>query len=125
MIHLEELWYIGGEPWTNPEGYRSKSAAMNAEDVTTPTLFIHGERDRVNTPQQSLIFFTYLKDIGNVDTQYLFLKREVHGIREPRNQRTRDYEEIKWIQKYTLGEDWEPWKRPSEADSNDKQEETD
>ncbi|NBC26517.1 MAG: prolyl oligopeptidase family serine peptidase [Bacteroidetes bacterium] len=122
--HDVRLWYIGGEPWTNPEGYRSRSAAMNAEHVTTPILFIHGERDRVDTPQQSLIFFTYLKDIGKVDTRYLFLKREGHGIREPRNQRTRDIEEIKWIQKYTLGEEWEPWERKSdekeEGDSSDE-----
>lgn len=117
--HDVRLWYIGGEPWTNPEGYRSRSAAMNAENVSTPTLFIHGEKDRVDTPQQSLIFFTYLKDIGKVDTQYLFLKREGHGIREPRNQRTRDIEEIKWIQKYTVGEEWEPWERSS--DENDEE----
>jgi len=117
--HDVRLWYIGGEPWTNPEGYRSRSAAMNAEDVSTPTLFIHGERDRVDTPQQSLIFFTYLKDIGNVDTQYLFLKREGHGISEPRNQRTRDIEEIKWIQKYTLGEEWKPWERAKEEEEKE------
>ena len=122
--HDVRLWYIGGEPWTNPEGYRSRSAAMNAEDVSTPTLFIHGERDRVDTPQQSLIFFTFLKDIGNVDTQYLFLKREGHGIREPRNQRTRSIEEIKWIQKYTLGEEWTPWERPSESKSDENKEDT-
>jgi len=118
--HDVRLWYIGGEPWTNPEGYRSRSAAMHAEDVSTPTLFIHGERDRVDTPQQSLIFFTYLKDIGNVDTQYLFLKREGHGIREPRNQRTRNIEEIKWIQKYTLGEEWEPWERAKEEEEGEE-----
>lgn len=113
--HDVRLWYIGGEPWTNPEGYRNRSAAMHAENVSTPTLFIHGERDRVDTPQQSLIFFTFLKDIDKVDTRYVFLKREGHGIREPRNQRTRDIEEIKWIQKYTLGEEWEPWERSTEG----------
>lgn len=117
--HDIRLWYIGGEPWTNPEGYRSRSAAMHAANVTTPTLFIHGERDRVDTPEQSLIFFTFLKDIGEVDTRYVFLKREGHGIREPRNQRTRDIEEIKWIQKYTTGEGWEPWERSSNQESED------
>lgn len=112
------LWYIGGTPWTNPEGYRKRSPAMHAQDVTTPTLFLHGQRDRVDTPEQSQIFFTFLKDIGKVDTRYISFKREGHGFSEPRNQRTRDIEEIKWIQKYTLGKDWEPWKR------NEKQEKT-
>ncbi len=105
------LWYIGGTPWSNPEGYRERSPAMNALNVTTPTLFLHGLRDRTDTPMQSQIFFTFLKDIGKVDTRYIAFKREPHGFREPRNRRTRDIEEIKWIQKYTLGLEWEPWER--------------
>ncbi len=114
--HDVRLWYIGGEPWTNPEGYRERSAAMHADKVTTPALFLHGNRDRVDTPQQSLIFFTFLKDIGKVDTRYIEFQREGHGIREPRNQRTRDIEEIRWVQKYTLGLDWEPWDRDKKED---------
>lgn len=110
------LWYIGGTPWSNPEGYRERSPATHAMDVTTPTLFLHGLRDRTDTPMQSQIFFTFLKDIGKVDTRYIAFKREPHGFREPRNQRTRDIEEIKWIQKYTLGKDWKAWERPSKKD---------
>jgi dipeptidyl aminopeptidase/acylaminoacyl peptidase len=109
--HDVRLWYIGGEPWTNPEGYRERSAAMHADKVNTPTLFLHGNRDRVDTPEQSMIFFTFLKDIGKVDTRYINFKREGHGISEPRNQRTRDIEEIRWIEKYVKGLDWEPWER--------------
>ncbi|TVR36280.1 MAG: S9 family peptidase, partial [Balneolaceae bacterium] len=101
--HDVRLWYIGGEPWTNPEGYRERSPAMHADKVTTPTLFLHGARDRVDTPEQSMIFFTFLKDIGKVDTRYINFKREGHGISEPRNQRTRDIEEIRWIEKYVKG----------------------
>jgi len=109
--HDVRLWYIGGEPWTNPEGYRERSPAMHADKVTTPTLFLHGARDRVDTPEQSMIFFTFLKDIGNVDTRYINFKREGHGISEPRNQRTRDIEEIRWIEKYVKGAEWKPWER--------------
>jgi len=109
--HDVRLWYIGGEPWTNPEGYRERSPAMHADKVTTPTLFLHGARDRVDTPEQSMIFFTFLKDIGNVDTRYVNFKREGHGISEPRNQRTRDIEEIRWIEKYVKGSEWQPWER--------------
>lgn len=121
--HDVRLWYIGGEPWTNPEEYRNRSAAMHADKVSTPTLFLHGNRDRVDTPQQSLIFFTYLKDIGKVDTRYIEFQREGHGFREPRNQRTRDIEEIRWVQKYTLGLDWEPWERDEKEDENPDKEE--
>jgi len=114
------LWYIGGTPWSNPKGYRTRSPASNAANVTTPTLFLHGANDRVDTPEQSRIFFTYLKDIGKVDTRLIIFKREGHGFREPRNRRKRDIEEIKWIQKYTLGKEWQPWKR---TDSNDERNE--
>lgn len=120
--HDVRLWYIGGEPWTNPEGYRERSAATHADKVTTPTLFLHGDRDRVDTPQQSLIFFTYLKDIGKVDARYIEFKREGHGIREPRNQRVRDVEEIRWIQKYARGVEWEPWERGDEEKDDEDEE---
>jgi len=112
------LWYIGGEPWSNPDGYRQRSPATHADNVTTPTLFLHGAKDRVDTPGQSLIFFTYLKDIGKADTRYIKFKREGHGFSEPRNQRVRDIEEIKWIQKYITGEEWTPWERKEKKEKN-------
>lgn len=97
-----------GSAIISPDG---ETVIFGKAELNTPARFIHGERERVETPEQSLVFFTYLKDIGKVDTRYLFLKREGHGIREPRNQRTRDVEEIKWIQKYTLGVEWDPRER--------------
>jgi dipeptidyl aminopeptidase/acylaminoacyl peptidase len=109
------LWYIGGTPWENPEAYRAKSALTNAANVTTPTLLLHGGMDRTDTEVQSMMFFTALKDMGKT-VRYIRFPREPHGFREPRHQRTRDIEEIKWIQKYTLGDDWEPWKRKVEDD---------
>lgn len=120
--HDVRLWYIGDEPWTNSEEYRKRSSATHAENVETPTLFLHGNRDRVDTPQQSMIFFTYLKDIGKVDTRYIEFKREGHGFREPRNQRVRDVEEIRWIQKYARGLEWEPWERETDKDDEKKEE---
>lgn len=104
------LWYIGGTPWENPEAYRAKSALSNASNITTPTLLLHGGSDRTDTEAQSMMFFTALKDMGKT-VRYIRFPREPHGFREPRHQRTRDIEEIKWIQKYTLGIDWEPWVR--------------
>ncbi len=101
------LWYIGGTPWENPEGYRAKSALTNAKNVTTPTLLLHGNSDRTDTEPQSMMFFAALKDMGK-DVRYIRFPREPHGFREPRHQRTRDVEEIKWVQKYTLGIDWKP-----------------
>ena len=104
------LWYIGGTPWENPEAYRAMSPLTNAKNVTTPTLLLHGASDRTDTEAQSMMFFNALKDMGKT-TRYIRFPREPHGFREPRHQRTRDIEEIKWVQKYTLDLDWKPWER--------------
>ena len=105
------LHYIGGAHWINPEEWRRVSSLWYVGNVTTATLLLHGERDQVSTPQQSLMFFTALKDIGNAPVRYVSFPREPHGFREPRHQRMRDIEEIKWMQKYVMGIDWKPWER--------------
>ncbi len=103
--------YIGGAHWINPEEWRRVSSLWYVGNVTTATLLLHGERDQVSTPQQSLMFFTALKDIGRAPVRYVSFPREPHGFREPRHQRVRDIEEIKWMQKYVMGIDWRPWER--------------
>jgi dipeptidyl aminopeptidase/acylaminoacyl peptidase len=111
--HDVRLWYIGGTPWENPEGYRQKSALTHVANVTTPTLLLHGIEDDTDTEAQSMMFFQALKDQGKT-TRYIRFPREPHGFREPRHQRTRDVEEIRWIQKYLRGLEWTPWERPAE-----------
>ncbi|HJO03556.1 MAG TPA: S9 family peptidase [Acidobacteriota bacterium] len=105
------LHYIGGAHWINPEDWRRASPLWYVKNVTTATLLLHGERDLVSTPQQSMMFFTALKDIGKAPVRYVSFPREPHGFREPRHQRTRDIEEIKWMQKHVMGLDWTPWER--------------
>ena len=60
-----------------------------------------------------MMYFAALKDLGKT-VRYIKFPREPHGFREPRHIRTRDTEEIKWIQKHTLGIDWKPWERKKE-----------
>lgn len=110
--HDVRLWYIGGTPWENPEEWRYRSPLTHAANVVTPTIILHGMADRTDTEPQSMMFFQALKDQGKT-VRYLRFPREPHGFREPRHQRTRDLEEIRWIQKHALGIDWEPWKRPA------------
>lgn len=107
------LWYIGGTPWENPDAYRKKSALTHVANVSTPTLLLHGMSDRTDTEPQSMMFFAALKDRG-VPVRYLRFPREPHGFREPRHQRIRDIEEIRWMQKYVLGVEWAPWQREGE-----------
>lgn len=109
--HDVSLWYIGGTPWDNPEAWRERSPLTHVANITTPTLILHGMNDRTDTEPQSMMFFQALKDQGR-ETRYIRFPREPHGFREPRHQRTRDVEEIRWIQKYVRGIEWEPWQRP-------------
>ena len=109
--HDVHLWYIGGTPWENPEAWRQKSALTHVTNITTPTLLMHGINDRTDTEPQSMMFFTAIRDQGRT-ARYIKFPREPHGFREPRHQRTRDIEEIRWIQKYVRGIEWTPWVRP-------------
>ena len=57
-----------------------------------------------------MMFYSALKDQGKT-VRYIRFPRERHGFREPRHQRTRDIEEIRWIQKYVRNIEWKPWER--------------
>lgn len=113
--HDVSLWYIGGTPWENPEAWRERSPLTHVANITTPTLILHGMNDRTDTEPQSMMFFQALKDQGK-ETRYIRFPREPHGFREPRHQRTRDIEEIRWIQKYVRGIEWTPWERPAKTE---------
>jgi len=117
--HDVRLWYIGGTPWENADAWREKSALSHVAEVSTPTLLLHGMNDRTDTEPQSMMFFQALKDRGK-EVRYLRFPREPHGFREPRHQRTRDVEEIRWIQKYVRGIEWTPWERPAEDKKAEK-----
>jgi len=109
--HDVRFWHIGGTPWDNPGAYREQSALTHVKNVTTPTLLLHGMNDLTDTEPQSMMFFTALKDQGKT-VRYIRFPRERHVFREPRHQRVRDIEDIRWMQKYILGEEWTPPKRP-------------
>ena len=113
LNHDVRLWYIGGTPWENPDGFRQKSAYTHVAKVRTPTIIIHGENDTTDTVGQSMIFYQGLKDRG-VPVRFIRFPREPHGFREPAHQRIRDAEEISWLMKHTLGVDW---KAPERKDT--------
>ncbi len=115
------LWHIGGTPWDNAEAWRNQSALTHVNNIVTPTLLIHGANDTTDTEQQSMMFFTAIKDLGKAPVRYIKFPREPHGFREPKHQRIRDIEEIRWMQQYVLGVEWEPWERPEKGEEGEKQ----
>ncbi|HUE87208.1 MAG TPA: S9 family peptidase [Vicinamibacterales bacterium] len=111
--HDVRLWYIGGTPWENPEGYRKQSSYTYIDKVTTPTLLLHGEEDDTCTIGQSMMFYQGLKDRG-VTSRFIRFPREPHGLREPHHIRMRDVEEVSWLMKHTRGIDWKAENRKDE-----------
>jgi dipeptidyl aminopeptidase/acylaminoacyl peptidase len=104
------IWYIGGKHWTHRNEWRRGSAINFVENVQTPTLFLHGDKDQTSSTNQSMVFFAALQERG-VPTRFIKFPRQGHGIREPRLLRIRMVEEIRWMHKYVLGEDWVPAER--------------
>jgi len=115
------LWYIGGTPWDNPQGYREMSSLTHIENVKTPVILFHGERDTTCTIGQSMNYFTYLHEMGKI-VRFLRFPREPHGFREPHHQRIRMVEEIAWMQKYIHGIDWKS-ERPKEKKEEEEKKE--
>ena len=98
-------WYAGGKHWTQRDEWRKRSAVNYVENVETPTLFLHGDKDQTSSTNQSMVYFDALQERG-VPTRFIKFPRQAHGIREPRLLRVRMAEEIAWMQKYILGEAW-------------------
>ena len=106
-------WYLGGDPWSNPDQWTERSAYSHPDRVTTPTILFHGSQDRTDTMEQSMNFFAGLRHLG-VDARFLLFPRERHGIAEPRHRRTLMVEEMRWLHRYVKGmTDWEPPPRPA------------
>ncbi|NIP82607.1 MAG: prolyl oligopeptidase family serine peptidase, partial [Gemmatimonadetes bacterium] len=106
------LWYLGGDPWTNRAMWLDRSAYSHVDDVETPTILFHGEKDTTDTPGQSMNFHAALRHFG-VPTRFILFPREPHGIREPRHHRTRLVEELRWFATHVRGDpDWQGPERP-------------
>jgi dipeptidyl aminopeptidase/acylaminoacyl peptidase len=103
-------WYIGGKHWTERDEWRKRSAINYVGSVETPTLFLHGEKDQTSSTNQSMVYFDALQELG-VPTRFIKFPRQAHGIREPRLLRVRIVEEVRWMQKYVLGQEWTHWER--------------
>jgi dipeptidyl aminopeptidase/acylaminoacyl peptidase len=100
------LWYIGGMPWDNPEEWRKRSSISHVKNVSTPSIIFHGGNDETSSVGQSLMFYTALREIGNVPVKYMKFPREGHGVREPRHRRRLEGEEITWFKEHIDGEEW-------------------
>lgn len=84
IIHTFEGYFGGGHPWAEGRWaeYQESSPLASVQEVSTPTLVIHGRNDPRVPPNQGQIFYRALRALG-VPTALVWLPRTPHGPSEP------------------------------------------
>jgi dipeptidyl aminopeptidase/acylaminoacyl peptidase len=97
--------YFGGPPSKQTlQLFTARSGIAFADNVTTPTLTLHGANDQRVPIGQPMEFYRALKDRGKT-VELVFYPREGHGLTEYYHQLDRLKRQRDWIVKYTLGGD--------------------
>ncbi|MCD6519406.1 MAG: S9 family peptidase, partial [Anaerolineae bacterium] len=94
--------YFGGELWENIALYEDRSAIYHIQNVSTPTLIQHGEKDRRVPLSQSQELYTALKRRG-VEVQLVIYPRQEHAIREPRLLMDVARRNLEWFDRWLQG----------------------
>jgi dipeptidyl aminopeptidase/acylaminoacyl peptidase len=108
--------WFGGTPWQKNapiETYWENSPLKYVANVTTPTIFLVGERDeRVPSPQ-AVEMYRALKSNG-VPTHLYIGPREPHGWSELRHQLFKMNVELDWFEKHARGREYQ-WETPPDG----------
>jgi dipeptidyl aminopeptidase/acylaminoacyl peptidase len=94
--------YFEGTWYDQPERYIRMSPLYHVKNVTTPTLFIHGEADIRVPPTQAYEMHSAIKRKGVV-TEMVVYPRTPHGPQEPKFVLDIMQRHIDWVAKY-IGE---------------------
>ena len=95
LIHVE----FKGHPWDNYELLWKYSPIRYVKDVTTPTMFIHGEQDNDVHITQAEEMYMGLKRRG-VETVMVRYPREGHGLREPLHRLDQITRMLAWFDRF-------------------------
>ncbi|MBI4906453.1 MAG: S9 family peptidase [Acidobacteria bacterium] len=91
--------YFGGSPWDEPELYMKRSGLFHVKQVTTPTLFLHGEADFRVPVGQAYEYYHALKRRG-VTTKMVVYPRTPHGPQEPKFVQDVMQRHLDWVEQY-------------------------
>jgi len=95
LIHVE----FNGFPWDNYEVLWKYSPLRYVKNVSTPTMFIHGEQDNDVHITQAEEMFQALKR-RYIDTVFVRYPREGHGNREPAHRLDQLNRTLGWFDRY-------------------------
>jgi dipeptidyl aminopeptidase/acylaminoacyl peptidase len=91
--------YFGGTPWQQKEQYQRSSAMYHAENIKTPTLIQHGEKDDRVQLSQAWELYRALQAL-DVPRLFVIYPRQGHLIMEPKQQRDMLTRNLDWFTKY-------------------------
>ncbi len=101
--HYQYLWEIElGLPWENQRAWDRISPFWSVEKITTPTLFMGGEKDWNVPILNSEQMYQAMKRLGKT-TQLVVYPGEHHGIRKPSYQKDRYQRYLDWYDRYVKG----------------------
>ncbi len=80
------------------------SPASRANQMTTPTLLMHGTLDKPVDPRQSIEMFTYLQ-LNGVPSRLVLYEGEGHGINRPVHMVDYQTRELNWFRHYLMGDE--------------------
>lgn len=97
-----------GGYWDNLEAYTRNSPVYYAENVQTPLIILHNDKDGAVDWNQGIEYFNTLRRLGNpvVMLQY---KGENHGLRKPANQKDYTVRMREFFDHYLLGMPTPTW----------------
>jgi dipeptidyl aminopeptidase/acylaminoacyl peptidase len=101
-----ERWF--GDPRKSADFYRKWSPSTYLEEVTTPTLVIHGEQDYRCPVHGGLALYSELQR-HDVESAMLYLPDEGHWVLKPGNIKIWYQAVFAWLDRYLLDQ---PWERP-------------
>ncbi len=99
---LEELFY-DPDPYDTAGKVLSRSPVVHVRNVRTPTLIIHGEKDRCVPVGQAYEMYAGIARLGDVPVELVVYPREGHSIVE-RAHRIDFWQRCKvWFDRYVMG----------------------
>ena len=96
-----------GLPWENLQEYRRLSPVTEVDKVTTPMLFLYGQRDFNCSPLQAEQMYVCLKTLGR-ETALILYPDEGHSIAKPSNLVDRVRRYGLWFDRYVRNKEVDP-----------------
>jgi dipeptidyl aminopeptidase/acylaminoacyl peptidase len=96
----DDAWYLGGQPWENPDLYLSEAALFRFDKVKTPTHLVQGDADVRVSYLEGVTMERALDQLG-VPHTFLVFPGEDHSLtKNPWHGYIKLREELKWLEKY-------------------------